>query len=264
MCAMSDHDEFGPESYGERLAGIYDDWVVQLQDDTEQAVTFLADLAKRTAAETGSAELLELGVGTGRVALPLTARGLSVTGVDASARMLELLAAKPGGTRVKPVLGDFTELDLAGEFGVAYIIFNTLLSLPTQDAQVRCLGNAAARLTDGGALVVQAFVPDVARFEAGRRSGQAMEVARQEDRALLLSVTDHDPVTQRMWPRYGLKGTDGVQEYPVQFRYVWPSELDLMARLAGLVPEGRWGGWEGQPFTGESPWHVSVYRRPAR
>ncbi|MBM0232581.1 methyltransferase domain-containing protein [Micromonospora sp. STR1_7] len=258
---MTEHSEFGPESYGERLAEIYDDWVVQLQDDTEQTVTFLADLSKQTASETGAGDLLELGVGTGRVALPLAAKGLSVTGVDASVQMLDLLAAKPGGQQIQRVLGDFTDVRVDRQFGVVYIVFNTLLSLPTQEDQVRCLRNAAEHLVRGGALVVQAFVPDVARFEAGRSSGQAMEVARKESTSLLLSVSNHDPVTQRMWPRYGLKGDSGVQEYPLQFRYVWPSELDLMARLAGLKPESRWGGWEGQEFTAESPWHVSVYRR---
>lgn len=259
---MSATTDFGPDSYGERLAGIYDEWVVRLQDDTDKTVDYLAGLSKRIGAATGNADLIELGVGTGRVALPLSAAGHSVTGVDASPKMLAQLAEKPGGDRVTAVLGDFTELSVSRSYGIAYIIFNTLLSLPSQDDQVRCLQSVAKALVPGGVLVVQIFVPDVARFEMGRRSGQEMEVARSDEGALLLQVADHDPVTQRMWPRYGLRGADGVEHFPVRFRYVWPSELDLMARLAGLELRERLGGWEGEPFTGESPSHVSVYRRP--
>lgn len=260
---MSERADFGPDSYGERLAGIYDEWVVRLQDDTDKTVAYLADLAKRVGAATGNSELLELGVGTGRVALPLAAANFSVTGIDASASMLEQLAAKADGDRVKAVLGDFTDLPISGPFGVVYIVFNTLLSLASQDEQVRCIRSAAQALVPGGTLVAQVFVPDVARFEMGSRSGQEMEVAGNGRSSLLLRVADHDPVTQRVWPMYGLRGPEGTEHYPVQFRYVWPSELDLMARLAGLEPAGRFGGWDGEPFTGESTSHVSLYRRPA-
>jgi len=257
---MAQLDVADPQTYGEKLAGIYDDWIVQLQDDAEEAVAFLAKLAGDTAPQP---LLLELGVGTGRIALPLSASGLAVTGVDASEQMLDRLRAKPGSDKISLVVGDFSALGDIGSFDVVFAVFNTFLSLTSQDAQVACFASAAEQLAPGGAFVLQMFVPDVARFEMAQQSGQRMEVARAGEESLTLGMAKHDPVTQRLWPQYGMQSDNGTTDYSVQFRYVWPSELDLMARLAGLTLERRMAAWDGETFTGTSPSHVSIYRKPA-
>ncbi|MFF4470834.1 class I SAM-dependent DNA methyltransferase [Streptomyces sp. NPDC001599] len=259
---MTTEQQYGPTSYGEELADIYDDWIVRLQDDTEPTVRFLAGLAARVAKDTGESRVLELGVGTGRVALPLAAAaGVEVTGVDASAEMLERLRGKPGSDKVSLVHGDFVRPDVRGPFGLVYIVFNTLYSLATQEDQIRCLAGAADLLPEGGAFVFQGFVPDAARFEGARRSGQRMEVARDGGTRLDLGIVHHDPVHQHMHPRYRLADPAAEREHTVRFRYVWPSELDLMARLAGLTLERRYADWDGGAFTGESQAHVAVYRK---
>ncbi|MEU1013069.1 class I SAM-dependent methyltransferase [Streptomyces sp. NPDC005890] len=258
---MTPQENYGPTSYGEELADIYDNWIVRLQQDTEPTVRFLADLAERVAKDTGERRVLELGIGTGRVALPLAARGADVTGIDASEEMLGRLRDKPGSDTVSLVHGDFTEPDVRGPFGLVYVVFNTLYSLAAQEDQIRCLDRAAALLPEGGAFVFQGFVPDIARFEAARQSGQQMEVARTGDTSLNLGIDRHDPVHQHMYPHYSLKDAGAGREHTVRFRYVWPSELDLMARLAGLTLEHRYADWDQGPFTAGSQAHVSVYRK---
>ncbi|WP_030861541.1 class I SAM-dependent DNA methyltransferase [Streptomyces sp. NRRL S-37] len=258
---MTTQENYGPTSYGEELADIYDNWIVRLQEDAEPTVRFLADLAERVAKDTGEGRVLELGVGTGRVALPLAARGVDVTGIDASEEMLAQLRGKSGSDAVSLVHGDFVTPDVRGPFGLVYVVFNTLYSLATQEDQIRCLAGAAALLPDGGAFVFQGFVPDTARFEAARHSGQQMEVARTGATSLNLGIARHDPVRQHMYPHYSLKDSDTEREHTVRFRYVWPSELDLMARLAGLTLEHRYADWAGGAFTAESQAHVSVYRK---
>ncbi|QFU90568.1 class I SAM-dependent methyltransferase [Amycolatopsis sp. YIM 10] len=254
-------EEYGPETYGDRLAEIYDDWVVGLQDDAAEATEFLTGLAKRTAAETGVERVLELGVGTGRIALPLAEAGLDVTGVDASEAMLDRLRAKPGGSGVRLVRGDFAELEVAGPFGLTYVVFNTICCLTSQEEQIRCFEAVAQRLAPGGAFVVQAFVPDAARYELGKRSRQRMEVARDGEEVLQLGIPGHDPDGQLLSSQYVMQTPERAIEYSIHIRYASPAELDLMARLAGLRREHRWGSWSGAPLTAESPWHVSVYRK---
>ncbi|MFB6891026.1 class I SAM-dependent DNA methyltransferase [Kitasatospora sp. NPDC056327] len=278
---MTTQESYGPTSYGSELADIYDHWITRLQQDTDATVRFLAEHTDRAAKDTGARTALELGVGTGRVALPLAGLGVEVTGVDASEEMLGLLRAKPGADAVTLVTGDFTDPPARGPYTLAYIVFNTLYSLPTQDDQVRCLANTARLLADGGLFVFQGFVPDTARFEAGHHSGHRMEVARTAGASLSLGIARHDPVAQHMYPRYSLTdapadtpgsagatgGRDGTgtgagtREHTVRFRYVWPAELDLMARLAGLTLERRFADWEGTPFAADSQAHVSVYRK---
>ncbi|MBX6768976.1 MAG: class I SAM-dependent methyltransferase [Actinomadura rubrobrunea] len=237
------------------LADVYDQWVVGVRNDTEQVVSFLAKLAE----ETGRAPLLELGIGTGRVALPLAERGYEVWGIEASDAMIERLRAKPGSDAITVVRGDFADVAPEGPFGVVFVVFNTFFGLADQDEQVRCFQNAAARLRDGGAFVVQAFVPDVARFE----SGMTMEVAKDGDTSMHLGMSRHDRVAQLVWPRYEMRSNGSSTDYEVRFRYAWPSELDLMARLAGLTLESRFGDWNREPFTASSMGHVSVYRKAA-
>jgi SAM-dependent methyltransferase len=202
--------------------------------------------------------VLELGVGTGRLALPLAARGVEVHGIDASERMVARLRSKPGGERLPVTVGDFTDVAVAGRFQLVFVAFNTFFALLTQDAQVRCMAGVAGRLLPGGAFVVEAFVPDLTRFDHGQEVS-AVEVGLDRVR---LDVARHDPVNQRVDSQHLELGPGGIRCDPVRVRYAWPGELDLMARLAGLALEERWAGWRREPFTAASAQHVSVYRKP--
>ena len=247
---------YGRETYGERWADIYDELFGADPADagTAEAVDLLAALAD-------GGPVLELGVGTGRIALPLAARGLEVHGIDASARMLALLGAKPGGERVHTHVGDLADadVDVPGGFALVLVVFNTLFALPTQEAQVRCFANVARRLAPAGAFVVEAFVPDPSRFDRG----QTVRASRVGVDGVGLEVSRHDPVAQSVSSQQVWLTEAGAQLRPVSVRYAWPSELDLMARLAGLELRDRWGGWDRSPFTAESGGHVSVYTHPA-
>jgi SAM-dependent methyltransferase len=243
---MADYDN---ATYGDRIADIYDEWY-QAKFDPGPAVEALAALA-------GPGPVLELGVGTGRVALPLSRRGLAVQGIDASAAMVAKLRAKPGGGELPVALGDFAEVAVEGRFSLVYVVFNTFFALLSQESQVRCFANVAARLADGGLFVIEAFVPEPARFDRGQRLG-AVEVG--VDR-LSLEATSHDALNQRLVSQHVLVTGEGVRLYPVQLRYAWPSELDLMARLAGLELRERWEGWDKAAFRASSGKHISIYQR---
>jgi SAM-dependent methyltransferase len=244
-------DGYGPETYGDAIADLYDDWTadrgVHGPGPTEAAARFLAGLA-----EGGTA--LELGIGTGRVALPLAGYGVAVQGVDASERMLAQLRAKPGGADLPVTLGDFADVGVPGTFDLVYVVASTLYALPQQETQLRCLGNAAAHLNPGGRLVVEAFVPDVGRFDRGQR----LEVREVGAAHVRLDATRHDPVAQTLSSQQLVVTATGTRLVPAYLRYVWPSELDLMCRLAGLRLAERLGGWDRRPYTG-SGLHVSVY-----
>ena len=240
---------YGPETYGDRIAdvydGFYDDHV-----DTEGAVETLAELA-------GSGPVLELAIGTGRLALPLAERGLEVHGIDASEGMVAKLRDKPGGDRIPVMMGDFADVGVEGSYALIFVGFNTFFALQSQDDQVRCFANAAARLADGGLFVVEAFFPDLARFDRGQRTQAAtVELGR-----VLLEASRHDPVEQRVVSQHVVLTEAGTKLYPISIRYAFPSELDLMARLAGLQLRDRWGSWRKDPFTADSRQHVSVYAR---
>jgi SAM-dependent methyltransferase len=241
--------EYGSETYGDMLAEHYDDWVAAAVPDreTEAAVALLAELA-------GGGAALEFGIGTGRVALPLAARGVPVTGIEASRKMVEQLRAKPDGKRLPVVIGDFVDVRVPGTFTLVYIVLSTLFNLTTQEEQIRCLANAAARVGPGGRLVVEANVPDPTRFDRGQRV-QATDLDNGQVR---LDLSRHDPTRQTISVRHVVIGGEGITLYPVKIRYVWPSELDLMCRLAGLRLLSRAGDWSGAPFTSASPRHVSV------
>jgi SAM-dependent methyltransferase len=202
---------------------------------------------------------LELGIGTGRIALPLSKRGVEVHGIDSSEAMVDKLRAKPGGGDIPVMMGDFAEVGAEGEFVVVYVPFNTLFALTTQEDQVRCFRNSASRLSPGGKFVIEAFVPDLFRFT----NHQRVAVERLGDDVVQLETSQHDPVNQRVHS-YHVVLSDGepVRLYPVQIRYAWPSELDLMAELAGLRLRERWGSWRRDTFTSDSRLHVSVYERP--
>jgi SAM-dependent methyltransferase len=243
-------DDYGSATYGDRIAAIYDS-EVETPADTDETVAFLAELA-------GPGPVLELGIGTGRIALPLLERGLEVHGIDASERMVERLRAKPGGDRATVTIGDFAEVAVDGTFPLVFVVFNTFFALLDQDAQVRCFQRVAAHLAAGGAFAVEAFVPDPARFS----SGQHLSTREVTAGTVRLDASVLDRARQRVHTQHVFLDEQGIRLYPVQLRYAWPSELDLMARLAGLQLAERWSGWHREPFTSTSQRHVSIYRHP--
>jgi SAM-dependent methyltransferase len=215
-----------------------------------RTVDVLAELARNGAA-------LEFAVGTGRIALPLAARGVPVSGIELSAAMAERLRAKDEAGRVQVTLGDMATTRVDGRFRLVYVVFNTIGNLNEQDAQVACFANAAAHLEPGGCFVVELVVPDLRRLPPG---DDAQVFAHAPgyvgyDRYI-------DLVAQQAMSHHFHADESGVREERTPFRYVWPSELDLMARLAGMSLRDRWAGWDRSPFTGESRSHVSTYEKP--
>jgi SAM-dependent methyltransferase len=242
-------ERFDASAYGEHIAAMYDALHTHLEP--APAVEALAELA-------GGGRALELGIGTGRIALPLAARGVEMHGIDASPAMVERLRAKPGGAAIEVAIGDFADIAVEGAFDLVFVAFNTFFALLTQDEQVRCFANVAERLAPGGAFVIEAFVPDLNRYERRQR---ALAVARIDGDRTVLDAATHDPVAQRVTTRLLVIEDERVQTYPIEIRYAWPSELDLMARLAGLRLRERWAGWSREPFTAASTSHVSVYEQ---
>ena len=238
-----------PEFYGDRWAAVYDQQHAGL-DPAAATAEFLAGLA-------GAGRVLELAIGTGRVALPLAALGVTVEGLDASAAMVERLRAKPGGAAIPVTIGDMAEVPVAGSFALVYLVFNTLFGLLTQARQAGCFRNVARALEPGGVFVIECFVPDLARFDRGQR---VQTVAVTEDSATVeLSV--HDSAAQRVTAQIVTLDGDGTHLHPVALRYAWPSELDLMAEQAGLRLRERYSDWQRRPFDSGSSQHVSVYQR---
>ena len=234
--------------FGERVAAGYDEDSVGMFDPAVvgPAVEMLAELA-------GDGAALEFAIGTGRIALPLAGRGTRVAGIDSSEAMLARLRAKTGAERIEAVVGDMAATRVDGEFSLVYLVFNTIFNLVAQDGQVACFENAAAHLPSGGRFVVEARVPELQRLPLG----QTVLPWRADPDGMSYYV--YDTVTQRLSGRH-YDFVDGrVEANPIEMRYAWPAELDLMARLAGMRLEDRWGGWKREPFTGLSPAHVSVY-----
>ncbi|MFI8239064.1 class I SAM-dependent DNA methyltransferase [Streptomyces sp. NPDC085866] len=245
---MLDEDGY----FGEAVAARYDESSAEMFDPevVDPAVDFLAELT----GEGGRA--LELGIGTGRIALPLARRGIEVHGIDLSRAMVERLRDKPGGEAIGVTIGDFATTRVDGSFSVAYLVFNTIMNLTSQDAQVDCFRNAANHLEPGGCFVVEVVVPDLRRLPPGQN---AVPFRVEEGR---LGFDLYDVATQSMSSHH-VRVADGHATYlSVPFRYVWPAELDLMARLAGLRLRERWDGWSREPFTSESRQHVSVWEKP--
>ncbi len=233
------------EIYGERIAAVYDDFFADYEPGSIEA---LAPLAQGGPA-------LELGIGTGRIALPLVSRGVKVEGIDAAPSMVERLRAKPMGDQVIVHMGNFAEVAVEGKYSLIFVVFNTFFALTSQEEQVRCFRNVAAHLVPGGCFLIEAFVPDVTRFT----KGQVNWATRVTTESVELDVGQHDSATQCVTSQRVVISDGRVQLYPVQIRYVWPSELDLMAQLAGLSLRERWSNWERSPFNSESQKHISVY-----
>ena len=244
--------EYGPATYGDRIAEVYDDYHAALGDPEHvtPAVDALAKLA-------GGGRALELGIGTGRVALPLAACGVDVHGIDASEAMVARLRAKEGGQDIPVTIGDFADVAVEGLFSLVFVVFNPFFAVLTQTDQVKCFRNVAKRLTEDGVFVIDAFVPDLSRFVRG----QTTDTGEITPDSVNLEVSRHHPVDQRVTAQHIYITESGIRMYPVQLRYAWPSELDLMARLAGMRLRDRWGDWRGSAFTASSTGHVSVYER---
>lgn len=234
-------------SFGDAVAEVYD--AHARRTDTAATVAMLAELA-------GDGPALELAIGTGRVALPLAAGGIRVDGIDLSTAMVAKLRAKAGGDRIAVTIGDFADVPVEGNYRLIYLVFNTLFNLLTQDEQVRCFMNVARHLTGDGSFVVEAFVPT---FLARLRDDQYVDAEAIAVDEVRLDVGRHDPVTQTLEESHVVFSDGGVRLFPIVTRYAWPSELDLMARLAGLRLKDRWGGWNREPFDARSVDHVSVY-----
>ncbi len=243
-----DHDH-APGSYGDYIAADYDDLHTHM--DPAHAVEALAGLAD-------GGRALELGIGTGRIALPLIARGVEVHGIDASEAMVAKVRAKPGGEAIPVTMGDFADVGVEGGFDLIFVAFNTFFALLSQEAQLRCVRNVAARLSPGGVFVVEAFVPNMCRND---HDGQALRVHRIEGERVIFDAATLDRAQQRISTRLVAIDGEHASQYPIEIRYVWPSELDLMAQLPGLRLRERWSDWQGGQFTAASQSHVSIYER---
>jgi SAM-dependent methyltransferase len=238
----------------------FDTEVAEQYDDPEDemfspevlgpTIELLSELADGRAA-------LELAIGTGRVALPLSERGVHVHGIELSEAMVEQLRAKPGSERIEVVIGDMTSTRVEGRFGLVYLVFNTIGNVTTQDGQVAVFENAAAHLEPGGCFLIETNVPAVRRLPQGER----FTVFHHADEHL--GIDEYDTASQRTWSHH-YSSTDGETYHrrSTPFRYTWPAELDLMARIAGLRLRDRWADWDRSPFTGESLKHVSVWQKP--
>jgi SAM-dependent methyltransferase len=244
------HDDDG--YFDERVAARYDESAAEMFDPAvvDPVIDLLVEIA-------GSGRALELGIGTGRIALPLAQRGVPVHGIELSKAMVARLRAKPGGEDIGVTIGDFATTTVDGAFSVAYLVFNTILNLTTQAGQIACFRNAAAHLEPGGCFVIEVGVPELQRLPPG-----------ETIRAFHVSETrwgfDEYDVARQGLTSHHFEIVDGrVERNSIPFRYAWPSELDLMAQLAGMRLRERWGGWKREPFTSDSRKHVSVWEKPA-
>ena len=242
-----------PDGYfGEQVAAGYDDPSDPMfaPEAIDPAVSLLAALA-------GSGRALELAIGTGRIALPLSRRGVPVHGIELSRAMAARLAGKPGGDAIAVTIGDMATTRADGAFTVAYLVYNTINNLTTQQAQAACFRNAADHLAPGGCFVIETNVPPLRYLPPGQdilgyRAGPGRVVSYSFDHAA------------QQYSGHYAEFAEGTGQYrTIPFRYVWPSELDLMAQLAGLRLRHRWAGWQREPFTSDSPSHVSVWDKPA-
>ncbi len=238
--------------FDERVAARYDESAAEMFDPAVVApvVDLLVELA-------GSGRALELGIGTGRIALPLAQRGVAVHGIELSKAMVARLRAKPGGEHIGVTIGDFATTTVGGAFSLAYLVFNTISNLTTQATQVACFRNVAAHLEPGGYFVIEVGVPELQRLPPGETI-RAFHVSKTR-----WGFDEYDVASQGLTSHH-FEVVDGrVERVSIPFRYAWPSELDLMAELAGLRLRGRWSGWKREPFTSDSRKHVSVWEKPA-
>jgi len=242
-----------PKNYfDERIAKTYDAKWAELFEPAvvDPAVSFLADLA-------GTGAALELGIGTGRIAIPLSQRDVRVHGIDLSPDMVAQLQAKPGTDDIGVTIGDFATTSVGGTFKLAYLVRNTIANLTTQDEQVACFRNVAAHLEPGGSFVIEVYIPQLQRLPPGETI-HAFTVTPTH-----LGFEEYDVVAQIAFSHHYWVVDGQLATFSAPFRYVWPSELDLMARLAGMTLRERWSDWTREPFTSDSRKHVSVWEKTA-
>ena len=232
-------------TYGDQIAEIYDEFY---SDYDLASVELLAELA-------GKGPALELGIGTGRIALPLYEKGVRVQGIDASEAMVSKMRAKPKGAEIEVHSGSFAEFKIDQRFQLIYVVFNTFFGLLTQEEQVRCFEVVSEHLTPDGRFLIEAFVPDPCRFV----DYQTVRAITLEQNLVQLDVSQFDPVAQIVTSQHTILSTDGIRFHPVRLRFAWPSELDLMARIVGLSLRHRWGSWSREAFGRHSQKHISVY-----
>lgn len=240
---MKDYD---PTTFGELHAETYDG-----QHDpgtTDVSVEFLAELI-------GKGKVLELAIGTGRVAVPLAERGVTIHGLDASDKMLAKLKEKPGGKDIPLTVADMADFDLGETFDFLFLIFNTIFNLTSQAAQLKCFENVAKHLNPGGKFLVETLVPDLSAF----KDGQRFRLNKMSADSVVFEVAAYDQTSQRIDHQRIHFSEEGSRLVPLPMRYVWPPEMDLMARLAGLELEQRWGGWDKCAFDAKSSMHISLY-----
>lgn len=234
-------------SFGTEVAEEYD--ATNIRGDEVETVAFLAGLAN-------GGPVLELAIGTGRIAIPLAATGLRVDGIELSPAMAGKLKSRPGADGIDVKIGDFADIDINGKYRLIYVIYNTFFNLLTQEDQVRCFQNVAKHLEPDGVFVLEALDPG---YLHRLRDHQYVDAESIEMGKVMLDVGQHDPVAQILSESHVELSKHGVRLFPIVCRFCWPSELDLMARLAGLQLLDRWGGWNAEPFTAESRRHVSTY-----
>lgn len=239
------------DHFGEHVGRRYDELATDMfePDVVDPVADFLANLA-------GSGAALEFGVGTGRIALALSRRGIRVHGIDLSTAMVERLRAKPGAENIAITIGDFATSKVEGTFSVVYLVFNTIMNLTTQDEQIACFQNAASHLVPGGSFVIEVMVPELQRLPTGETI-RAFSVS-----ATRLGFDEYNVASQSLISHHYSVADGKLELNSVPFRYVWPSELDLMARLAGMTLRDRSAGWQKEPFTSDSRKHISVWETP--
>jgi SAM-dependent methyltransferase len=242
---------FDPKtSFGYEVSKRYDD--SESRGDEDDTVAFLASLAR-------GGDALELAVGTGRIALPLTRAGVRVDGIELSQDMVDRMREKPDGESVKVAMGDMARVSTGRRYRLVYLVYNTIGNLLTQEDQVRCFENAARHLTDDGAFVLECRVPTA----PSRPGFQFVDAERVAADRVTLDVCRYDPVTQVLDENHVQITAEGIRLGPISLRLAYPPEFDLMARIAGLRLRERAGGWNGEAFTADSRRHVSVYERAA-
>lgn len=241
-------DRYSPVmSFGDDAAERYDE--TSRRGDEAETVAFLAEIARGGPA-------LELAIGTGRIALPLAAQGVQVDGIDFSPAMIARLRAKPGGSQLAVTEGNFADVPVSGSYRLIYVVFNTLFNLLTQDEQVRCFENVAGHLNEDGVFVVEGGVPtEFCRL----RNNQYVDLEALALDNVRLDVARYDPITQLLEETHITLSSAGTRLAPIVTRYAWPAELDLMARIAGLGLQERWGNWRREPLTATSRNCISVY-----
>jgi SAM-dependent methyltransferase len=240
------------DEWGEEVARRYDESSADMfaPEIVDPAVDFLADLA-------GQGQALELAIGTGRIGLPLSERGVDVAGIELSQPMVDQMMKKPGAGRIPVTIGDMATTRVEGTFSLVYLVFNTITNLLTQDEQVECFRNAATHLEPGGHFVIEVGVPALRRLQPGQ-TYVPFDVTREH-----LGFDEYDVVNQRLVSHHYWFEDGRTVTFDSHHRYAWPAEYDLMARIAGMILTGRWADWHRSPFTGDSTSHVSVWQMTA-